>query len=152
MSDFEQDILNALESNSHFDPAREQVLRLQITAEFQRRKRKLVIQWLIWHVPVLLVLLLGLDLTFAVNQRSPLATHDARLADPVFVAATIVSETRAVTQGAALLVIATAGLISIRLWYWAVRSRLEILREIKRVELRLVHDSSPRAGTATPPA
>jgi hypothetical protein len=150
MSEFEQHILDVLDSSTRFDPAKEQVLRSQITGEFQRNKKRLLIRLIIWHVPFVLILLFGLNLTFAVYERSPFTAHDARLRDPAFLGSAIVAETRAVIQGAAFIVVATAGLVMIRLWYWVTRSRLEILRELKRVELRLVHGSASQA-TAAPP-
>jgi hypothetical protein len=61
---------------------------------------------------------------------------------------------RILTQGLALIVIGLSGLIVIKLWYWIVHARLEILREVKRVELRLMQSQRPQtAGQhGAPPA
>ena len=112
MSDFEHELLDLLEKNGKFDPAREEVLRLQVTSEFARKKKRLLVWTWASHAVALAVAIPGAVMTFGVNDL------------------------RTTVQGVALLVSADAALIVIKLWYWIVHGRLEILRELKRLELR----------------
>ena len=58
-----------------------------------------------------------------------------------------VNDLRMTIQGLALIVMGEAGLIVIKLWYWIVHGRLEVMRELKRLELRWTlerADAQPR--------
>ena len=111
MSDFEHELLDVLEKDVKFDPAREEVLRLQITGEFSRKKKRLLIWAWVFQV---------ISVAFFV---------------PGFILAFGVSDIRTIVQGVALIVMGESGLIVIKLWYWIVHGRLEIMRELKRFEL-----------------
>ncbi len=112
MSDFEHELLDLLEKDVKFDPAREEVLRLQITSEF-KKKRRLVIWSVVYHVIGVVILLPGL------HQ----ALHSADQCEAI--------------RGLALVILGAILLIVIKLWYWIIRGRLEVMRELKRLELHL---------------
>jgi hypothetical protein len=112
MSDFEHELLDLLEKNGKFDPAREEVLRLQVTSEFRRKKKRLLIWCWIWHAVAAVILLPGLEQSLGSTDQ------------------------RAAIRGTSLVILGAALLIVIKLWYWVVHGRLEIMRELKRLELR----------------
>lgn len=112
MSDFEHELLDLLEKDGRFDSAREEVLRLQITSEFKRKKRRLIIWTWVWHAFAMVFLIPGMINAFGAND---LCTN---------------------IQGVAKIVFGLSLLIIIKLWYWIVHGRLEIMRELKRLELR----------------
>lgn len=112
MSDFEHDLLDILEQDAKFDPARAEVLRLQITNEIKQKKRRLLIWTWVWHAIAAVPLIFGLSRVKVANNF------------------------QAASEGIILAVAGLALLIVIKLWYWIVHSRLEIMREIKRLELR----------------
>jgi hypothetical protein len=112
MSDFEHELLDLLEKNGQFDPAREEVLRLQITSEHARKKRRLLIWTWVYHAIAVVFAIPGAIMTFGM--------HDLRTT----------------VQGVALLLIGESLLIVIKLWYVIVHGRLEVMRELKRLELR----------------
>ncbi|MBN2584416.1 MAG: hypothetical protein JXL80_15250 [Planctomycetes bacterium] len=114
MSDFETEFLEALELDETFDAAREKMLRLQVTSEYSRKKRRLVIMTWVWQAVSLLLLVPGI--LMVVTER----------------------DVSAKMLGLALVIMGEAGLIVIKLWYWIVHARLTILRELKRLELRLM--------------
>jgi hypothetical protein len=126
MSDFERELLDLLEKDGKFDPAREEVLRLQVTSEFSRKKKRLLIWTWVFHAVAAAFLIPGVILTFGVNDL------------------------RMTIQGLALIVMGEAGLIVIKLWYWIVHGRLEVMRELKRLELRWTlerADAQPRQNS-----
>ena len=112
MSHFEHELLDALEKNGKSDPAREEVLRLQITSEFKRKKKRLLIWTWIWHAVAAVILLPGLSQAFRGTDL------------------------RTMAQGLALVILGEGLLIVVKLWYWIVHGRLEVMRELKRLELR----------------
>ena len=113
MSEFEHELMELLEHNGTSDTVRESVLRLQIGSEFERKKKRLLILTWVFHAVYAAFLVPGLFLVFSSR------------------------DTRSMIQGLALVVLGNAGLVIIKLWYWIVHARLEIVREIKRLELRL---------------
>jgi len=117
MSDFEQELLDLLERNGKFDPAREEVLRLQITSEFARKKKRLLIWTWAYHIIAGVIAIPGFMLVFGSQFGN----------EPYSV--------RAAIQGLALLLFAESLLIVVKLWYWIVHGRLETVRELKRLEL-----------------
>jgi len=128
MSDFENELLDLLEKNGKFDPAREEVLRLQVTSEFARKKKRLLIWAWVYHVVGVAIMIPGVLMTTNASR-----SHDVLLA----------------VQGAVLILFALALLIVIKLWYWIVHSRLEIMRELKRLELRWTlqnRETQPKQG------
>ena len=120
MSDFEHELLDLLEKDVKFDPAREEMLRLQITSEFKKKKRRLVIWTVVYHVIGVVFVLPGLSQVLKSTDQLE------------------------AIRGLAFVILGAVLLIVIKLWYWIVRGRLEIMRELKRLELRLVLD---RRGT-----
>jgi hypothetical protein len=112
MSDFEHELLDLLEKDGKFDPAREEVLRLQVTSEFSRKKKRLLIWTWVWQAVCAAILIPGLFMAFGQNDL------------------------RTTIQGVGVIVMGEAGLIVIKLWYWIVHGRLEVMRELKRLELR----------------
>jgi len=112
MSDFEQELLDALEKDGKFDPAREEVLRLQVTSEFKRKKKRLLVWAWVGQIVALAFFIPGAILAFGLY------------------------DIRTTIQGVALVVMGEAGLIVAKLWYWIVHGRLEVMRELKRLELR----------------
>ena len=112
MSDFEHELLDILDQDTKFDPARAQVLRLQVGDEYKKKKRRLLIRTWVWHAVAAAILIPGL---IQVDSSG--------------------NELRA-TQGLVWVILAATLLVVIKLWYWIVHSRLEIMREIKRLELR----------------
>ena len=107
------------------DSQAHRVLRLQVTSEFARKKKRLLVWTWAYHAVALAVAIPGAVMTFGANDL------------------------RTTVQGVALLVSADAALIVIKLWYWIVHGRLEILRELKRLELRWTlerRDAQPKQG------
>ena len=119
MSDFEHELMDLLEKDVKFDPAREEVLRLQITSEFKKKKKRLVIWSVVYHVVALVILVPGLSQVL----------HSTDQLEAI--------------RGVAFLILGAILLIVIKLWYWIVHGRLEVMRELKRLELRLVLDRRP---------
>jgi len=113
MTDFEHELLDLLEKNGKFDPAREEMLRLQITSEFARKKRRLLITTWVYQILATLVAIPGAYVAFA--------TH---------------GDVRVTIQGVAMMLCGLSSLTVIKLWFWIVHGRLEIVRELKRLELR----------------
>ena len=119
MSDFEHELLDVLEKDVKFDPAREEMLRLQITSEFKKKKRRVIIWSVVYHVIGVAILLPGLSQVL----------HSTDQIEAI--------------RGLAFVILGAVLLIVIKLWYWIVRGRLEIMRELKRLERRLVLDRRP---------
>jgi hypothetical protein len=115
MSDIERELQDILERDEKFDPARAELLRLQVTSEFQRKKKRLLILCWVWQAISVAFLLPGVSMVFSGNN------HITTMA-----------------QGIALIVMGESGLVLIKLWYWIIHGRLEIIREIKRFELRMM--------------
>lgn len=116
MSDFEHELLDVLAKDVKFDPAREEMLRLQVTSEFKKKKRRLIIWSVVYHVVALVILLPGLSQVL----------HSTDQLEAI--------------RGVAFVILGAILLIVIKLWYVIVRGRLEVMRELKRLELRLVLD------------
>ncbi|HUW81652.1 MAG TPA: DUF6768 family protein [Phycisphaerae bacterium] len=126
MSDFEHELLDLLEKDVKFDPAREEVLRLQITSEFKKKKRRLMIWYVVYHVVALVILVPGLSQVL----------HSTDQLEAI--------------RGVAFLILGAILLIVIKLWYVINRGRLEVMRELKRLELRLVLDRRPAQPQQNP--
>ena len=128
MSDFEHELLDLLEKDVKFDPAREEVLRLQITSEFKKKKRRLVIWYVVYLVIGVVILLPGLNQTLESTDQLQ------------------------AIRGLAFVILGAILLIVIKLWYWIVHGRLEVMRELKRLELLLVLDRRPAQPQQGPTA
>jgi hypothetical protein len=119
MSDFEHELLDVLGKDVKFDPAREEVLRLQITSEFKKKKRRLLIWTVVYHVIALVILVPGLSQVL----------HSTDQLEAI--------------RGVAFVILGAILLIVIKLWYVINRGRLEVMRELKRLEFLLVLDRRP---------
>jgi hypothetical protein len=126
MSDFEKEVLDLLEKSGHLDGSRQDVLRLQVTAEFERKKRNILIYNIIYHIVGLAFVVAGAGLIFG-QPQAPSA------------------------EGLMVFITGFSLLIIIKLWYWIVHSRLVIVREIKQLELRLTQTQPPPAPPQAPP-
>ncbi len=123
MSDFEHELLDILEQDTKFDPARAQVLRLQVGDEYKRKKRRLLIWYWVYHVVAIAIVIPAMIQIYSGNELQAI-------------------------RGYVGFIGALAALIIIKLWYWIVHSRLEIMREIKRLELRWTLAQSEKSTSA----
>ena len=121
MSEFEHELMDLLERNGRFDKAKTEVLRLQIGKDFGRKKKRLLIWTWIWHAVGGVMIISGFSMLAAA------------------------SSTKGMIEGGVLVLLGSNCLVVIKLWYWIVHTRLNVMREVKRLELQ-VSELATRTG------
>jgi len=116
MDDVERALQTALSRTRPSEESVEQAKREESVGTFERKVR--MIRWVTWFFLVVDILAMGAAAVFLQYA----------------------SDARMMIWCAILFVVAFEGTILIKLWYWIVTSKISVLKELKRLEMLLVHE------------
>jgi ABC-type sugar transport system permease subunit len=125
MINFEKELKEVLEKNGDFDVVKSETLRKGIVQMFEDKLKKVKLwTWAFLLIDVVII---------AVGVSS------------LLVNLLITKNTNAVIVSAIVVLVAHEGTVLIKLWYWILNSKYEVLKELKQLQLQIAEQSGKNA-------
>ncbi len=121
MSEFDRELSEALRSNGRLEPERAETLRKEAVRMFDRKLT--VVKYVTWGFIVFFAVVLLLGTRQLWVSKTP----------------------KAMFFGLVAVVLGGQGQVLIKLWYWTVNTKLNLLKELKQLQLQ-VAELSLRKG------
>jgi ABC-type sugar transport system permease subunit len=124
MIDFENKLKNALEKNGDFDSAKSETARKEIVQMFEDKlKRVKLWTWIFLLIDVVVI-------TVGVSS--------------LLINLLVTKSTNAIIVSAIIILIAHEGTVLIKLWYWILNTKYDVLKELKQLQLQIAEQTAQK--------